>query len=86
MATLLPTPTAQQMLDAYLQAELDVLAGKRVRFSDGQQDRMVDSEDLEWIIAGRKQWQAAVAAEQQRAAGTPTFGGLGYSLARMDGH
>lgn len=82
----MPTPTAQQMLDAYLQAELDVLAGKRVRFSDGQQDRMVDSEDLEWIIAGRKQWQAAVDAQQRRAAGVPAFGGLGYSLARMDGH
>jgi hypothetical protein len=80
------TPTAQQMLDAYLQAELDVLAGKRVRFNDGNTEKWLDSEDLEWIIAGRKQWQAAVAGETAAASGAPRFGGLSYSVARMDGH
>ena len=80
------TPTAQQMLDLYLQAEQDVLAGKRVRFHDGSTERQVDSEDLEWIIKGRKEWQAAVSRDAARASNAPTFGGLSYSVARMDGH
>ena len=79
--------TAQQMLDLYLQAEADVLAGKRVRFSDGNGvDRWVESEDLEWIQKGRREWQAAVDRAAARATRAPTFGGLGYSVARMDGH
>lgn len=77
--------TAQQMLDLYLQAEVDLLAGKRVRFSDGNTDRWIESEDLEWIQKGRREWQSKVDAAAQRGRGLPTFGGLGYSVARMDG-
>lgn len=77
--------TAQQMLDLYLQAEVDLLAGKRVRFSDGNTDRWIESEDLEWIQKGRREWQATVDRAAARAAGASTFGGLGYSVARMDG-
>lgn len=80
------TPTAQQMLAAYMQAELDVLAGKSVRFSDGNVDRMVTSEDLEFLRAGRREWEARVNGQAARAAGAPTIGGLSYSVARLDGH
>ena len=77
-------PTAQEMLDKYLQAEQALLDGKRVRFSDGQNDRWLESEDLEWIQKGRREWQAIVDRAASRSAGLPTFGGLGYSVARMD--
>jgi hypothetical protein len=82
MATL----TAQQMLDTYLQAELDVLAGKSVRFNDGNTERELRSEDLEWIIKGRKEWEARVSSLAARAGRAPTFGGLSYSVARLDGN
>jgi hypothetical protein len=77
--------TAQQMLDAYTQAELDVLAGKSVRFNDGTVERWLDREDLNWIQAGRREWEARVASAAAKAAGAPTIGGLGFSVARMDG-
>lgn len=80
----MPTPTAQEMLAKYLDAEVAVLAGKRVRFSDGQVDRELSSEDLQWIQAGRREWQRIVDAAAFRASGAPTIGGLGYSVARMD--
>lgn len=77
--------TAQQMLDLYTEAEVAVLAGKRVRFSDGNTEQWVESEDLEWIQKGRREWQATVDRQAARTARAPTFGGLGYSVARMDG-
>lgn len=82
MATL----TAQQMLDAYQAAELALLqGGKTVRFNDGTVDRLLTREDLQFIQAGRKEWQTKVDAAAMRAARAPTFGGLGYSVARLDG-
>ena len=64
----MPTPTAQEMLAKYLDAEVAVLAGKRVRFSDGQVDRELSSEDLQWIQAGRREWQRIVDAAAARFA------------------
>ena len=80
------TPTPQQMLDVYLAAEQALLkGGKSVRFNDGSVDRMLTQEDLQWIQAGRREWQARVDSAAARAAGAPRFGGLGYSVARLDG-
>lgn len=62
--------TAQEMLDKYLQAEADVLAGKDVAFNG----RRVVMADLPAIRAGRVEWERRVALEQRR--GRP-----GYSLA-----
>lgn len=83
MATL----TAQQMLDAYQAAEVALLqGGKTVRFNDGINDRLLTREDLQWVQVGRREWAAKVNAAAATAARAPTFGGLGYSVARMDGH
>lgn len=79
------TPTAQQMLASYLEAELALLQGKTVRFNDGAVDRMVTMEDLDWIQRGRREWQSKVDAATMRASGLPTVGGLGFSVARLDG-
>lgn len=62
--------TAQEMLDMYLQAEADVLAGKDVQFNG----RRVVMADLPQIRAGRVEWERRVA--QQQRGGRP-----GYSLA-----
>jgi hypothetical protein len=77
--------TAQEMLDLYIEAEVAVLAGKSVRFNDGQTERWVTTEDLQWIQKGREQWQAKVNASSMRASNARTFGGLSYSTARLDG-
>lgn len=82
----MPTPTPQDMLAAYLAAEQALLAGgKSVRFNDGNVDRMLTREDLEWVQKGRREWETRVAAAARAAAGAPTFGGLGFSVARLDG-
>jgi len=57
------TPTSQQMLDKYLTAEQDLLAGKDVRWGD----RRLIREDLPAIIKGRQEWQSRVAGETRRA-------------------
>lgn len=81
------TLTAQQMLDAYQAAEVALLqGGKTVRFNDGVNDRLLTREDLQWVQLGRREWQAKVSAAAARTARAPTIGGLGYSVARMDGH
>ena len=51
----------------------------------GNTERELRSEDLEWIIKGRKEWEARVASSAAAAAGAPRFGGLSYSVARLDG-
>lgn len=79
------TPTPAAMLASYLEAELALLQGKTVRFNDGAIDRMVTMEDLEWVQKGRREWQAKVDAATMRARGLPTIGGLGFSVARLDG-
>lgn len=48
---------AQVMLDLYLQAEKDVLAGKNVTF----RGETVGMEDLDSIRSGRKEWERKVA-------------------------
>jgi hypothetical protein len=72
------------MLDLYLDAEVAVLAGKEVRFNDGAVDRTLRSEDLEWIQKGRREWQAKVNELARTSRGAPHFGGLGFSVARLD--
>lgn len=72
--------TAADMLAKYLAAEAAVLTGKEIQFNG----RRVSRSDLPDIRAGRKEWEAKVAAESGRAAGAPSIGGLGYSVARLD--
>jgi len=50
---------SQVMLDLYLQAEKDVLAGKNVTF----RGEIVGMEDLESIRNGRKEWERKVRDE-----------------------
>jgi len=71
------------MLDAYLAAELAVLAGKEARLSINGVDRVVRREDLDMIRAGRQEWERKVAGMAAAAARRPTIGGLGYSLANF---
>lgn len=65
--------TATDMLAAYLAAEVAVLKGQSYRLGDRQLTRA----DLAEIQRGRQEWQRAVAAEQNTAAG---FRGEGYGL------
>lgn len=72
--------TATEMLSKYLEAEVAVLAGKVVQFNG----RALTMADLADIRTGRQEWQRIVNAEAAQAAGAPTIGGLGYSVARFD--
>ena len=72
---------ATDMLDLYIQAEAAVLTGQEFRLGD----RTLRYADLAEIRKGRAEWQSKVNAEQARASGVPTFGGLGFSVARLDG-
>ena len=69
--------TATDMLAAYMAAESALLLGKTTTF----QGRTLTLENLQEIRAGRQEWERRVAAEQGAAAGAPTIGGLGYSVA-----
>lgn len=71
-----PTPT--EMLAKYLAAEAALLQGKEITF----EGRRLRREDLPEIRKGRQEWEQRVAA--QRNKGAPSFGGLGYSVARLD--
>lgn len=71
---------AADMLALYIQAESAVLSGQEFTLGD----RRLRRADLVEIRAGRREWQAKVNAEQARAAGAPTIGGLGFSVARLD--
>lgn len=73
------------MLDKYLAAEQAVLEGQRVRFNDGSIDQELTMADLDFIQRGRREWQAKVTTQAASAAKAPTIGGLGFSVARMDG-
>jgi hypothetical protein len=72
--------TATDMLSKYLAAEAAVLEGKEARIGD----RTFRNEDLDKIIAGRREWEAKVNAERRAASGSGSFGGLGFGIARMD--
>jgi len=74
------TPTASEMLAKYLAAEAAVLQGQTIQF----EGRQVTRADLASIRAGRKEWESKVAAERSRQMRAPTFGGLGFSVARLD--
>jgi len=71
---------AADMLALYIQAESAVLSGQEFTLGD----RRLRRADLVEIQAGRREWQAKVNAEQARAAGVRTIGGLGFSVARLD--
>ena len=58
----------QEMLDLYMQAERDVLAGKDTQFNG----RRVVMGDLPQIIKGRQEWEQRVSASR---------GGPGYAVA-----
>ncbi|KJK05317.1 hypothetical protein [Pseudomonas tussilaginis] len=58
----------QEMLDLYMQAERDVLAGKDTQFNG----RRVVMSDLPQIIKGRQEWEQRVAASR---------GGPGFAVA-----
>lgn len=72
------TPTPDQMLARYLQAELDLLDGKTITFNG----RTLSFENLAEIRKGRQEWERKAAAATTRA---PNIGGLGYGVARFDG-
>lgn len=71
---------ATDMLALYIQAEQAVLSGQEFTLGD----RRLRRADLAEIRQGRREWQAAVNAEQNRAAGRPTIGGLGFGVVRLD--
>lgn len=73
---------ATDMLNLYIQAESAVLTGQEFRLGD----RTVRYADLAEIRKGRAEWQSKVNAEIARASGAPTIGGLGFSVARLDGN
>lgn len=66
---------AIDMRDAYLAAELDLLKYGR---TSALGDRTLTTADLPEIIAGRREWEARVAAEQRGA-----IGGGGLSIRTM---
>lgn len=55
----MPSPQTQKMLDAYMQAELDLLAGKETSING----RRLALEDLDKIRKGRWEWERRAAAE-----------------------
>lgn len=72
--------TASEMVAQYLAAEVALLAGKEARFAD----RTLRMEDLPEIRKGRQEWERRVAAEAAAAVRMPTFGGVRFSLGRLD--
>jgi hypothetical protein len=72
---------AQQMLDAYMQAEAAILQGKEVRIGGAGLDRSLKLEDLDRVRAGRLEWQKKVDQLQEAGRGVPRFGGARFSVA-----
>lgn len=72
---------ATDMLAKYLAAEAAVLEGKEVSLGD----RKLRMEDLNMVIAGRKEWEQKVARERSVEAGTPSIGGLSFAVANFGG-
>ncbi|MYM65441.1 hypothetical protein GTP45_01160 [Pseudoduganella sp. FT55W] len=75
------SPTPAEMIAKYLAAESALLEGKEARFGD----RILRMEDLGEIRKGRQEWEQRSLSAQGAAAGRPTFGGLGVSLANFAG-
>ncbi|GAA5446143.1 hypothetical protein Misp06_04352 [Microbulbifer sp. NBRC 101763] len=57
--------TAQAMVDLYIEAEIDVLAGKTTVING----RQFTAENLQDIRAGRQEWERRALQEQLKAAG-----------------
>lgn len=72
---------ATDMFAKYLAAEAAILEGKEVHLGD----RRLRMEDLNMVIAGRREWERRVAQEGASAAGVPTIGGIGFMLANFSG-
>lgn len=60
---------AQEMVDAYLEAEKNVLAGKETWFAG----RKIVMADLPQIIAGREAWERRLAVQNSAARGRSGF-------------
>ncbi len=73
--------TATDMLAKYLIAEASILEGKEVSLGD----RKLRMEDLNMVVAGRKEWEQRVAQEVGVGAGRPTIAGVGFMLANFKG-
>ncbi|MFS1525636.1 primosomal replication protein PriB/PriC domain protein [Microbulbifer sp. 2304DJ12-6] len=65
--------SAQAMVDLYIQAEIDVLAGKTTVING----RQFTTENLQEIRAGRQEWERRLLQEQSQAAGKRR--GLAYA-------
>ena len=65
--------TATEMVEFYLQAEISILKGKTVTY----RDRTLGRENLQEVIAGRKEWEARVRAETAKSKGGSSL----YSVA-----
>lgn len=61
--------TAQEMVDLYLEAERNVLAGKETWFAG----RKIVMADLPQIIAGRESWERRLAAQVNANRGRSGF-------------
>ncbi|MFA0812679.1 primosomal replication protein PriB/PriC domain protein [Microbulbifer epialgicus] len=57
--------TAQEMLDLYIEAEIDVLAGKTTVING----RQFTAENLQEIRDGRQEWERRARQETLKAAG-----------------
>lgn len=71
--------TETEMLAKYLEAERAILEGKQISF----QGRTMGMEDLDKVIAGRKEWERRVAGQENASAGRPMIGGRTFSVARF---
>lgn len=70
---------ATEMLSKYLAAEAAILDGKQISF----QGRTMGMEDLDKVIAGRKEWEQRVAQDSRAGAGRPSLGGMSFGVARF---
>lgn len=61
---------AADMLAKYLEAEVALLEGKRTRINTGGADRWLELEDLDKIVAARKEWERRVMLEEAKASGS----------------
>lgn len=77
--------TASERLARYIAAETAVLEGQEVRLDGPGGYRTWRGPDLAELRAEIQKLQAAVDAETAATTTKPTFGGLGFAIARMDG-
>jgi hypothetical protein len=63
------TPTAQEMLDKYMEAELALLEGKSITWNGKTYTR----ENLDEIQRGRREWEQRVSRQSARPFGFARF-------------